>query len=177
MSKKINKKIGIYILVEIVLLIFIIVMTLTAIGNKISYSSETSVPTFTDEDGKIYVVAFLKGMTESNITVDMIEFITDVDSDRFNELNLTEDDMPDGYYIYNPDEKTVVWELDLQTVYTFIDWNGDFTGSEYPKEYSTTDVQEFKYYIESYDNAVPGMPFFFEIKDDVVKAVLEMPFA
>lgn len=128
MSKKINKKIGIYVLVETVLLIFIIVMTLTAIGNKISYSSETSVPTFTDEDGKIYVVAFLKGMTESNITVDTIEFITDVDSDRFNELNLTQDDMPDGYYIYNPDEKTVVWELDLQTVYTFIDWNGDFTG-------------------------------------------------
>lgn len=123
-----SKKIGIYVLVETVLLIFIIVMTLTAIGNKISYSSETSVPTFTDEDGKIYVVAFLKGMTESNITVDTIEFITDVDSDRFNELNLTQDDMPDGYYIYNPDEKTVVWELDLQTVYTFIDWNGDFTG-------------------------------------------------
>lgn len=59
-------------------------------------------------------------------------------------MNLTEDDMPDGYYIYNPDTETIVWKLDAQTVYTFIDWNGDFSDSEYPEEYTTTDVQEFK---------------------------------
>lgn len=85
--------------------------------------------------------------------------------------------MPDGYYIYNPDKKNVVWELNMQTVYTFIDWNGDFTGSKYPKEYTATDIQEFKKYIETYDNAAPGMPFFFEVEEGVVSLILEKPFA
>ena len=71
----------------------------------------------------------------------------------------------------------IVWKLDAQTVYTFIDWNGDFSDSEYPEEYTTTDVQEFKKYIETYENATPGMPFFFQIEDDVIRLVLEKPFA
>ena len=31
--------------------------------------------------------------------------------------------MPDGYYIYNPDEETVTWKLDGQTIYTFPPYN------------------------------------------------------
>ena len=115
-------------------------------------------------------------MTENNLMVDVIEFITDDNEEKIRELNLTEDDMPDGYYIYNPDTETIVWKQDAQTVYTFIDWNGDFSDSEYPEEYTTTDVQEFKKYIETYENATPGMPFFFQIEDDVIRLVLEKPF-
>ena len=119
----------------------------------------------------------LKGVTESTITVDLIEFITDDNEERIRELNIMEDDMPDGYYIYNPDEQTVVWELNMQTVYKFIDWNGDFTGSEYPEEYTTTDVQEFMKYVETYEDAAPGMPFFFQVEDGVVRLVLEKAIA
>ena len=32
-------------------------------------------------------------------------------------------------------------------------------------------------YIETYENATPGMPFFFQIEDDVIRLVLEKPFA
>ena len=49
----------------------------------------------------------------------MIEFITDDNEEKIRELNLTEDDMPDGYYIYNPDTETIVWKLDAQTVIYF----------------------------------------------------------
>lgn len=84
--------------------------------------------------------------------------------------------MPDGYYIYNPDTETIVWKLDAQTVYTFIDWNGDFSDSEYPEEYTTTDVQEFKSILK-HMRMRPGMPFFFQIEDDVIRLVLEKPFA
>lgn len=38
-------------------------------------------------------------MTENNLMVDVIEFITDDNEEKIRELNLTEDDMPDGYYI------------------------------------------------------------------------------
>ena len=176
MSKTVNKKMGICILAGIILLVTVIAISI-ATGKKFSQSGEVSNPTFTDEDGKVYVAAFLKKMTENNITVDVIEFITDTDTDRISELDLTDDDMPDGYYIYNPDEKNVVWELDMQTIYTFIDWNGDFTGSEYPEEYTTPDVHEFKKYIETYDNTAPGMPFFFQIEKGVVKLILEKPIA
>ena len=98
-------------------------------------------------------------------------------AERVNELELTEEDMPDGYYIYNPDQETIIWELNGQTVYTFIDWNGGFTGSDYPKQYTTTDAEEFHRYIETYDDAAPGMPFFFQVEDGVVKMVLEKFFA
>lgn len=55
---------------------------------------------------------------------------------RVKALNLTQGDMPDGYYIYNPEQEMTTWKLDSQTVYNFIDWNGIYTGSDYPKECS-----------------------------------------
>lgn len=37
-----------------------------------------------------------------------------------------------------------IWKCNAETVYTFIDWNGDFTGAEPPEEYTTTDIEEFQ---------------------------------
>ena len=143
----------------------------------VEYSVGVSEPTFTDQDGTVYIVAFLKDMTENSITVDVIEYVTSDNAEKVNELGLTERDMPDGYYLYNPEQETFVWELNEQTVYSFIDWNGDFTGFDDPREYTTTDAEEFHRYIETYDNAAPGMPFFFQVEDGVVTMVLEKFFA
>ena len=74
-------------------------------------------------------------------------------------------------------EETVTWKLDGQTIYTFIDWNGDFTGSDYPEEYTTTDAAEFQKYIGTYEDSQPGMPFFFQIEDGTVKIILEKQIA
>ena len=41
----------------------------------------------------------------------------------------------------------------------------------------TKGVKEFKKYIETYDNATPGMPFFFQVEKGVVSLILEKPFA
>ena len=38
------------------------------------------------------------------ITFDDIEWITSEDKDRISELGLSDDDLPTGFYIYNPDE-------------------------------------------------------------------------
>ena len=157
----------------------------TITDNRVSDSDDISIirdggvsePTFTDQDGTVYIAAFLKDMTENSITVDVIEYVTSDNTERVNELGLTERDMPDGYYIYNPEQETVIWELNEQTVYSFIDWNRDFTGPDDPKEYTTMNTEEFHRYIETYDDAAPGMPFFFLVEDGVVKMVLEKFFA
>lgn len=128
---------------------------------------------FTNPCETVYVAAFLKDIAENSITVDVVEFITSDDTARMKSLELTEEDMPDGYYIYNSEQETVTWELTARTVYTFIDWNGDFTGSDCPEKYTTTDIREFMKYIDTYGNAAHGMPFFFQVEDGAVTAVVE----
>ena len=178
MSKNIKRVLIGCISVSIVLVAAIIAVSFNAAkSNAKQISGGVSEPTFTNQDGTVYVAAFLKDMTENSITVDVIEYVTSDNAERVNELGLTERDMPDGYYLYNPEQETVIWELNEQTVYSFIDWYGDFTGSDYLKEYTTTDVEEFHRYIETYDDAAPGMPFFFLVEDGVVKMVLEKFFA
>ena len=72
MSKTVNKKMGICILAGIILLVTVIAISI-ATGKKFSQSGEVSNPTFTDEDGKVYVAAFLKKMTENNISWDILK--------------------------------------------------------------------------------------------------------
>lgn len=123
------------------------------------------------------IAAFVKNVSSDSITVDITEYITDADAERIEELNLTEDDMLDGYYFYNADEEVTIWKCNEETVYTFIDWNGDFTDGEYPAEYTTTNVAEFMKYLETYENGEPGMPFFFTVENGYVKQITEKPFA
>ena len=88
-----------------------------------------------------------------------------------------EEDMPDGYYIYNPDETETVWKCNDKTTYHFIDWNGEFTGSDLPESYTTAFLAEFRAYIDTYDQSLPGMPFFFTVENGIVIDVLEKPMA
>lgn len=169
-----NRKSSSYIWAGVILLAIIIAIVGIAMKKN---GSERVVPTYTDEDGQVYVAALLKEISDDKVTVDVIEYITDDDTERMKELDLTEEDMPDGYYLYNPDEKTTEWTLDERTVYTFIDWNGDFTGAEYPEAYTTTDAGEFAEYIGTYDNSAPQMPFFFQVEENRVTLILEKPFA
>lgn len=121
--------------------------------------------------------AFVKNISGDSITVDIIEYITTADTERIKELRLTESDMLGGYYFFNPDEEVTTWKCNAETVYTFIDWHGDFTGGEFPAEYTTMDIEEFQKYIETYDNGEPKMPFFFTIENGYIKQIIEKPFA
>lgn len=178
MSKNVKKILMGCVVVSIALVAAIIAVSFNAVkSNAKQIGGGVSEPTYTDQDGTVYVAAFLKNMTENSITVDVIELVTSDNAERVDELGLTEADIPDGYYIYNPEQETVIWELNEQTVYTFIDWNRDFTGSDDSKEYTTMDAEEFHRYIETYDDATPGMPFFFQVENGVVKMVLEKFFA
>lgn len=120
--------------------------------------------------------AYVKDFSDDSITVDIVEYITSDDADKMKEHQLTEEDLPDGYYIYNPDEKTTTWKLVRNTSYTFIDWGRDFVQSDDPEDLNitTTDREVFKKYLDTYDPE-PGMPFFFEVREGVVQSIVEEP--
>ena len=178
MNKKREKTVIGYIVIGIAMYAVIITASLNIVNASDRQDiGRWSKQVFTDPNENVYIAAFLRDITEDSITVDVVEFITSGDTARMKSLYLTEEDMPDGYYIYNPEQETVTWELTARTVYTFIDWNGDFTGSDCPEKYTTTDIREFMKYIDTYGNAAHGMPFFFQVEDGSVMAVVEKFFA
>lgn len=122
--------------------------------------------------------AYVVSLGTDTIEVDIAEYITDEDTDRMRELNLTEGDMPDGYYIYNPDETTETLQLTKETNYTFIDWGRDFVDADLYEDLliSTTSRELFLSYLKTYRDSRPGMPFFLEVEDETVKSILEKPF-
>ena len=138
-------------------------------GDKLLVSgSEEFIP----EDDR--VCAYIRKIDGNKITLDTVEFINCTDYERISELNLSEDsDFPNGFYIYNPDESTAEYELSEDTLYTFIDWNRAFSDEDADMFVSTNSLDIFTKYIESYENAKPGMPFLFELDGDNVMSVTE----
>lgn len=100
------------VVVGVALLAVIIAVSLNAVkGNASQVSGGLPEPTFTDENSNVYIAVFLKDITENSVTADVIESVTSDNAERVKELNLTEEDMPDGYYIHNPEKRIVTWEL------------------------------------------------------------------
>lgn len=124
--------------------------------------------------------AFVLSMEGEKLEADPAEYIQQQDTQRIQELNLDEQaDMPDGYYIYNPDSQTEIWTLTPDTQYIFIDWGRDFVEDPETEDIviCTQDRQLFQQYLATYDNGRPGMPFFFEVEQGTVHRVIEFPFA
>lgn len=128
--------------------------------------------------------AFLRLMTEDTIKVDPVEFVdSDTEPKRRKELGITLKylNAMDGYYINNPDENTLTWKIDGNTEYIFLDWGHDFIKEEASSmtgmTIKTKDRELFRCYIATYKNSKPGMPFFFEVENGVVKRIVEKFFA
>ena len=150
--------------------VFIILLSLLVIGCQNADKGNNKVNE---------LCGFIKSIDETSITIDEVECITPENSQRVKELNLTEEDLLSGYYIYNPEETTREYLLTSNTVYHFIDWGRNFTDSNEPAEVniSTTDINDFIQYIDTYTNSQPGMPFFFEIDGKNVVSITEKPMA
>lgn len=121
------------------------------------------------------VCAFIKEIKDDTILIDIAEYITADDIKRIEELELSESDMPDGYYIYNVDAKIKECFLTADTKYNFIDWHNIFVEEDADRNYSTTNKEDFITYLNSYENSQPGMPFFFEITGDKIISITEKP--
>ncbi|MDE6517039.1 MAG: hypothetical protein K2L18_04215 [Acetatifactor sp.] len=119
------------------------------------------------------MAGIVKGISIDSITVDLVEYVEEDDTERLRELGVTEEDMWDGFYIYNPGEEQTTYTYSDGAVFTFIDWNGDFTGLPYPSYYTTESLEEFHEYVKAY---VDGwLLLFFRMEDGVIRYVLERP--
>ncbi len=120
------------------------------------------------------VAGIVKSVSGDSITVDIVEYIDEDDTGRLKELGVTEDDMWDGFYIYDPDSELTTWQYSEDAVFTFIDWAGEFTGSPYPIYHTTTSRTEFCRYVEPYTDG-GWILLFFKVEDGKVQYVLERP--
>lgn len=123
--------------------------------------------------------AFIRRLDGDKLYVDIAEWITPEDTERVRELKLSEQDMPDGYYIYNPSGSQTILALTDKTQYRFIDWGRDFVSSDDLNELliETTDKEKFVYYLGTYENSTPGMPFFIDVENGIVSMIEEKPIA
>ena len=111
---------------------------------------------------------------KNTLYLDEVEWITNENKDRIKELELSQqNDMPSGYYIYNPSLDTVSFEVNEKTVYNFIDWGNDFVGESEDRNYSTTNQEEFIKYLNTYSDKAAKVPFWIEAKDGYVISITE----
>lgn len=121
--------------------------------------------------------AYVKEIKGNTIVVDPVEYISSEDSDKILTYKHIDDDMPDGYYLYNEDEATTEYTLTDQTEYSFLDWGRDFGGTDEDIRVVTKDKSVFQKYMQTYTDGKPGMPFFFELDGDKVVKIVEKAMA
>ncbi len=117
-------------------------------------------------------------LEENTLYLDVVEVITTEDKDRIAELDLSDRDMPNGYYIHDQDTETKSFELTDETVYTFTDYHLLFVGKpDSDRLYTTTKKEDFIQHLNtSFNNSFTGevpYPLFIEVKDDKVISITE----
>ncbi len=120
------------------------------------------------------VYALVKDVTSQTIKLDIVEYITSDNSARIEELELDSLDMPNGYYINNPEIDFVEYSFNDDTVYNFIDWQNDFVAEGEDRHFTTTKNEDFKKYIETYNNGEPKMPFIIKMSDNKIISISEI---
>ena len=114
---------------------------------------------------------------DDNLYIDEVEIIRTEDRERIAELELKQDDMPNGYYIYNVDTEKQTYELTKETVYSFVDINLLFVkNKDGDRVYTTTKKEEFILHLKkNYSDSPPAqkVPFFIEVKDGKVISITE----
>ena len=103
-------------------------------------------------------------MDNSYFHLDQIEWLTYEDSDRLKALNIDPNDMPNGYYIYNPNTYPMYCGTTDETEYSMINLGEEITEKSVTKE-------ELIQYLEQYTDFTP--PFRITTKDGYVQSVTE----
>lgn len=100
---------------------------------------------------------------------DRAEWLTSNQVERMKELKLSDEDMPGGFYIYNPKHYPDAFIVNEYTQYHFMKKSPDFTELN---EYTTTDKNEFYNYLSGYpEGSAP--PFWVQTQGGYVTNVRE----
>lgn len=111
---------------------------------------------------------------EGSVTVDGdkllvndFEFVDLADLYWIRTLDLTIEDMPNGYYIHDVSDELLTFTLDESTRYNFYDTGNLFVGIDDDKRYTTTDLAEFMENFDADGDGVLGnMPFEIQVLED-----------
>jgi hypothetical protein len=95
--------------------------------------------------------------------LDPVEWLTLEDTERLKELNVNPDDLPNGFYIHNPDTYSQYFQGTDETQIRIIDWAGDMS-------YKDIAPQELNAYLE---NLIEYAPLFRIVTKDGSVQTLE----
>jgi bla regulator protein blaR1 len=123
------------------------------------------------EDEKLY--SGYISLDNDTLALDEFEFITFEDKERMEELNLTDEDMPNGYYIYNESDDLTYFDITSETEFTFFDLGNLFVKEEDDKKYTTTDKEEFRQFLYGSDDVPRITPFWINVRGKTVLSVTE----
>lgn len=124
-----------------------------------------------DAEEKLYIgYVSLDGNT---LKLDEFEFLTQENPDRLEELGISVNDMPNGYYIYNESEEITSLTIDQNTEFTFFDTGNLFVSEEDDKRYTTKDIEKFRTFLYGDDDIPAIMPFWVKVQGDKVISVEE----
>lgn len=97
--------------------------------------------------------------------LDQIEWLTLEDEKRLKELNISPNDMPNGFYIHNPVSYPMFHQVLEETEYNIIDSNAGNAG------HKSVTMDEFIRYLNQFEEFVP--PFHIITKDGYVQSITE----
>lgn len=123
------------------------------------------------EDEKLY--SGYISLDNDTLELDEFEFITFEDKERMKELNLTDEYMPNGYYIYNESDELTYFDITSETEFTFFDLGNLFVKEEDDKKYTTTDKEEFRQFLYGSDDVPRITPFWIKVRGKTVLSVTE----
>lgn len=162
---------------SLVIAVAFIIGIVTAFATSGKFESKRSENLSEADYESMDLCAYVRSISGNTLVVDPVEYISSDNKEKILKYNLTEDDMPDGYYLYNEDEATAEYKLTDQTEYSFLDWGRDFGGTDEDIRVVTTDKSVFQKYMQTYTDGKPGMPFFFELDGDKVVKIVEKAMA
>lgn len=115
-----------------------------------------------------YISDFNK--SSGKFTFDEVEWITLENQERLEELKINPDiNMPNGYYLYNPEKEETTLKVNDNTIYDVINWNYKFSGET---RYLTNERKEFDEYLDAYSKISPLFIVEYD-KDGNIKSIAE----
>ncbi len=113
-----------------------------------------------------HFIGFISNFSKESASfhLDKIEWLTSNDTQRLKELNIDVNDMPNGFYIHNPNSYPMHFQVIEQTEYNIINWD------EAAANKSVT-IEEFIDSFEKYSDFTP--PYRIITKDGYVQSISE----
>ena len=113
-----------------------------------------------------HLIGFISNFNidSASFEFDKIEWLTEDNTKRLKQLNITLNDMPNGYYIYNADTYTMRYTVTNQTEYNIINWEETVT-------HKSVTMEEFISHFNQYSQFTP--PCRIIIQDGYVLSITE----